>query len=36
MSYAEPQDSGRRFTGLVIVVAFHIVLGYALVEGLAR
>ena len=36
MSYAEPRDSGRRFTGLVVVVAFHIVLGYALVEGLAR
>jgi len=36
MSYAEPHDSGRRVTGLVVVVAFHIVLGYALVEGLAR
>ena len=36
MSYAEPHDSGRRLTGLVVVVAFHVVLGYALVEGLAR
>ena len=36
MSYADPHDSGRRLSGLMIVVAFHIVLGYALVEGLAR
>lgn len=36
MSYVEPRDSGRRITGMVAVVAFHIVLGYALVEGLAR
>jgi protein TonB len=36
MSYAEPHDSGKRLTGLVVVVVFHVVLGYALVEGLAR
>ena len=36
MSYAEPRDSGRRFTGLVIVVILHVILGYALVQGLAR
>jgi protein TonB len=36
MSYAEPHDSGKRLTGLVIVVVFHVILGYALVEGLAR
>ncbi|HTN28621.1 MAG TPA: energy transducer TonB [Burkholderiales bacterium] len=36
MSYAEPHDSGRRFTGLAVVVVLHVVLGYALVEGLAR
>jgi len=36
MSYADPHDSGRRLSGLMIVVVFHIVLGYALVEGLAR
>ncbi|OGA56246.1 MAG: hypothetical protein A3F77_18125 [Betaproteobacteria bacterium RIFCSPLOWO2_12_FULL_67_28] len=36
MSYVEPRDSGRRIGGMVAVVAFHIVLGYALVEGLAR
>ena len=36
MSYVEPRDSGRRITGMLVVVAFHIVLGYALVEGLAR
>ena len=36
MSYVEPKDSGQRVTGMVIVVAFHIALGYALVEGLAR
>jgi protein TonB len=36
MSYAEPHDSGKRLTGLVVVVVLHIVLGYALVQGLAR
>jgi protein TonB len=36
MSYAEPHDSGKRLTGLVVVVILHIVLGYALVQGLAR
>ena len=36
MSYAGPRDSGKRLTGLVVVVVFHVVLGYALVEGLAR
>ena len=36
MSYVEPKDSGWRLSGMVVVVVFHIVLGYALVEGLAR
>jgi len=36
MSYAESHDSGKRLTGLVVVVVFHIILGYALVQGLAR
>ncbi|MHB8667353.1 MAG: energy transducer TonB [Burkholderiales bacterium] len=37
MSYAHPHGhSSRRATGLAIVVAFHVVLGYALVNGLAR
>ena len=36
MSYAEPRDSGRRLTGMFVVVIFHIALGYALVHGLAR
>src|SRR5438132_13713932 len=36
MSYAQPHASGRRFTGLIITVALHIVLIYALLHGLAR
>jgi len=36
MSYAQPADSGRRATGLVVVVLFHALLVYALVNGLAR
>ena len=36
MSYAVQRDSSRRLTGLVAVVAFHVVLVYALVHGLAR
>jgi protein TonB len=36
MSYAEPHDSSRRLTGIVIVIVLHIVLVYALVNGLAR
>ena len=36
MSYAEPRDSGKRLTGLVVVVILHLILGYALVQGLAR
>src|SRR5260221_8627084 len=36
MSYAIQKDSSRRLTGLVAVVAFHVVLVYALVHGLAR
>ena len=36
MSYADQHDSGKRLTGLMIVMAFHVVLIYALVEGLAR
>ncbi len=36
MSYAEPHDSSRRFTGFAFVVVLHILLVYALVNGLAR
>jgi periplasmic protein TonB len=36
MSYAHPHSSGRRVTGLVATVIFHIVLIYALINGLAR
>jgi len=36
MIYAVQRDSSRRLTGLVAVVAFHVVLVYALVHGLAR
>ncbi len=36
MSYADPHDSGRRFTGFATVVIFHVILVYALVNGLAR
>ena len=37
MSYAQPQgDSSKRLTGLAAVLVFHAVLGYALVNGLAR
>jgi periplasmic protein TonB len=37
VSYAQPQDnSSRRLIGLAVVVAFHAVMGYALVNGLAR
>jgi protein TonB len=32
----EPRDPSRRVKGLIIVVALHILLGYALVSGLAR
>jgi protein TonB len=36
MSYAHPHSSSRRVTGLVVTVALHIVLIYALIHGLAR
>jgi protein TonB len=36
MSYAHPRSSSRRLTGLVVTVALHIVLLYALIHGLAR
>jgi periplasmic protein TonB len=37
VSYAQPQgNANRRLTGLVVVVVFHGVMGYALVNGLAR
>lgn len=36
MSYAEPHDSSRRLTGFVVVVILHVVLIYALINGLAR
>lgn len=36
MSYAHPRSASRRLTGLVITVALHIALVYALIHGLAR
>jgi len=36
MSYLDPPDSGRRLTGLSLVVVLHVALIYALVTGLAR
>ena len=36
MSYVQPEDSGRRVVGLVVVVLFHALLVYGLVNGLAR
>jgi protein TonB len=31
-----PRDPGRRFAGLAIVVVLHVLIGYALVSGMAR
>jgi periplasmic protein TonB len=31
-----PHDPGRRFAGIAVVVALHLLIGYALVSGLAR
>lgn len=36
MSYADPKDNSARYTGFGVVVVLHIVLIYALVNGLAR
>lgn len=36
MSYVQPHDSGRRVTGIVFVLAFHALLVYGLINGLAR
>src|SRR5438034_9261299 len=36
MSYAHPRSSTRRLTGVVVTVALHIGLIYALIHGLAR
>lgn len=36
MSYAQPHDSGRRFSGFAFVVVLHVLLVYALINGLAR
>ena len=36
MSYIEPADGSRRLAGLAVVVLLHVVLIYALVNGLAR
>lgn len=36
MSYAKPHDSSRRLTGFAIVIVLHVLLIYALVNGLAR
>ena len=35
MSYADQQMSGNRITALIIVALIHVVLGYALITGLA-
>jgi protein TonB len=35
MAYADQQMSGNRITALVIVALIHVVIGYALVSGLA-
>ena len=35
-SHFQPKDPSRSATGLVVVVGLHIVIGYALVSGLAR
>lgn len=32
----EPRDPSRRIKGLIIVVALHAIIGYALVSGMAR
>src|ERR1035437_6109461 len=32
----EPRDPSRRIKGLVIVIALHALIGYALISGLAR
>lgn len=36
MSYANPRSAGRQLTGFIAVVLLHVVLVYALVNGLAR
>lgn len=36
MSYVHPHDSGKRLTGIVFVLAFHALLVYGLINGLAR
>ncbi|GAA5184980.1 energy transducer TonB [Niveibacterium umoris] len=36
MSYAQPAAAGRRTVGFVVVVALHLLLGWALASGLAR
>lgn len=36
MSYTKPRNSGNKMFGIGVVVALHIVLTYALVNGLAR
>ncbi|MFA6314629.1 MAG: TonB family protein [Sterolibacterium sp.] len=36
MSYVQPHDSGRRFTGIIFVVVLHALLVYGLINGLAR
>lgn len=36
MDFSQQQQGGRRFVGFGVVVLLHIVLGYALLSGLAR
>lgn len=36
MSYVQPHDSGHRFTGIACVLVLHVLLVYALINGLAR
>src|SRR5687768_1580522 len=36
MNYAERSESGRRMSGLMVVLLLHVIVIYALVHGLAR
>ena len=35
MAYADQKMSGNRFTALIVVAILHVIVGYALVTGLA-
>ena len=36
LSYAHPRSSGRRVAAIVVTIALHVALLYALMHGLAR